>query len=66
MGREKTGYRDNLELLNVRYPDKDMLSITEIMAVTGFRSRATVRKHFGNKLAGGKLSKPHLAYWMCG
>ena len=30
MAREKEGYRDNLELLNARYPDHDMLSFDEV------------------------------------
>ena len=38
MAREKEGYRENLEILNNRFPDHDMLSIEEIMQVTGIRS----------------------------
>lgn len=66
MAREKEGYRDNLEILNVRYPDHDMLSMEEVMQVTGYTSRNTVLKYMGEKFSGKRLSKVHLARWMCG
>ena len=31
MGREKDGYRENLELLNDRFPDHDLLTMDEVM-----------------------------------
>lgn len=66
MGREKEGYRDNLEILNNRFPDHDLLSIEEIMQVTGIRSMTTVRKYFGKMMANKRLSKAALARYMCG
>ena len=66
MGREKEGYRENLEMLNNRYPDHDMLSIEELMQVTGYSSKATVRKYFGKMLVNKKISKATLARYMCG
>ena len=33
MPREKEGYRDNLELLNKRFPDRDMLTISDLCPV---------------------------------
>lgn len=66
MGREKDGYRENLELLNLRYPDHDMLTMQEVQEVTGFRSKNTVLKHLGIKFAGNRLSKVYLARFMCG
>ena len=67
MAREKEGYRDNLELLNIRYPDHDMLTMQEVMTVTGYTSRNTVLKHLGDKFGKNKkLCKTKLANWMCG
>jgi hypothetical protein len=65
MGRELQGYRENLEILNNRFPNYDMLSRQEVMDVTNIRSRTTVCKHFKFNNA-GKLSKRDLAVWMCG
>lgn len=66
MGREIDGYRENLELLNNRYPDHDMLTLEEVKEVTGFRSKDTVLKYLGAKFAGNRLSKVYLARFMCG
>ena len=66
MPREKEGYRENLELLNIRFPDHDMLSIEEVMAVTGVSSRTTFSKYFGCNLVNKRLSKVFLARYMCG
>lgn len=44
MPREKEGFRDNIALLNRRFPEKDMLNIKEVMEFTG-QSRNTVRKN---------------------
>lgn len=65
MAREKPGFRDNLELLNIRYPDHDMLSMKEVSQVTGF-SPNTVRKHLGELFVNKRLSKAALARYMCG
>ena len=64
MAREKEDYRANLEILNARFPDYDMLTIEDIMHVTGFKSRDTIRKHF--KLVNNRISKATLARYMCG
>lgn len=66
MSREKEGYRENLEILNNRYPDHDMLTIEELMQVTGYKSINTVRKYFGKILVNKRISKAALARWMCG
>lgn len=66
MAREKEGYRDNLELLNVRFPAHDMLTVQQIMEVTGFKTEKTVRKHLGKFFTPAGLSKATLARWMCG
>ena len=66
MAREKDGYRDNLEILNIRYPDHDMLTIEEVMQVTGIRTKDTVRKHLGQFYVNRRISKVYLAKYMCG
>lgn len=66
MAREKDGYRENLELLNMRFPDHDMLSVEEVRQVIGVSSVKTVRKHLGQHFSGNRISKVHLARYMCG
>lgn len=66
MGREKEGFRENLELLNTRFPDYDMLSVQDTMKVTGFKKRDTVLKHLGHFFVNGRISKAALARYMCG
>lgn len=66
MAREKEDYRANLEILNTRYPDHDMLSIEEMMQVTGYTSKTTIRKYLGNMMVGKRISKAALARFMCG
>ncbi len=64
MGREKEDFRANIEQLNIYYPDHEMLSIKEVMAVTGYRSKDTVKKHI--RFVNGRVSKAALARYMCG
>ena len=66
MAREKEGYRENLELLNTRFPDHDMLTAEEVLQVTGFECKKTVRKHLGRHFCGHRISKVHVARFMCG
>lgn len=66
MPREIDGYRENLELLNNRFPDHDMLTAEEVRQVTGFSDMRTVKKYFGNHFNGNRISKVHVARFMCG
>lgn len=66
MAREKDGYRENLELLNMRFPDHDLLSIEEVMETTGYKSKNTVLKHLGDRFVNKRISKVYLAKYMCG
>ena len=43
MPREKAAYRDNLELICTKYPDKAMLTFAEVVTFFG-RDRRWVRK----------------------
>ena len=45
MPREKISYRDNLERIHERFPDKECLTITEVQAFTGL-TYYKVRKRF--------------------
>ena len=66
MAREKEFYRENLELLNVRFPNHDMLSYEDVMKVMGWKDSRTVRKYLGQHIVNEKICKPALARYMCG
>lgn len=66
MAREKEFYRENLELLNARYPDHDMLSFDEVKTVMGWADTRTIKKYFGKYITCEKISKTALARYMCG
>jgi len=60
MPREKEGFRENLALLNERFPDRDMLRVVDVMAFTGM-SRNTVVKKIRFNAATSRVSKADLA-----
>lgn len=64
MAREKAGFRDTIELLNERFPEKDMLNIAETMEFTGM-SRNTVKKKIRFNELTGKITKSDLARQVC-
>lgn len=66
MGREKEGFRENLELLNNRFPSHDMLSMEEVMTVTGYTDRRSLKKYLGQYFANKRISKVFVARYMCG
>lgn len=66
MAGEKDGYRENLELLNIRFPKHDMLTLEDAMQVTGYTDRRTLRKHLGGHIINNRISKVFLARYMCG
>ena len=66
MAREKDGYRENLELLNNRFPEHDLLSMEQVMQVTGYSDRRTLLKHRGQYFVNKRISKVFLARYMCG
>ena len=66
MAREKDGYRENLELLNNRFPQHDLLSMEQAMQVIGCTDRRTLQKHLGKYLVNKRISKVYLARYMCG
>ncbi len=66
MAREKQDYRENIQLLNERFPQHDMLTELQAMEVTGYKTRSTLRKHLGQSFTGKRISKAAMARWMCG
>ena len=66
MAREKPDYRANLEILNARFPDHDMLTYEETMVVTGYTSVNSVKKYLGAMFVNKRISKAALARYMCG
>ena len=65
MPRELDGYRDNLEILNLRFPNYDMLTINDVSKVIG-QSRNTILRHLGHKFINHRISKVYVARYMCG
>ena len=66
MAREKEFFRDNLQRLNERFPDHDMLSFEEIKCVMGWTDTRTIKKYLGKYIANERICKPALAQYMCG
>lgn len=64
MPREKEDFRVNLEQLNRLFPERELLTIKEVMQVTGYKSVNTVKKHV--PFTNHRVSKATLARIMCG
>lgn len=63
MSREKEGFRDMMERLNERFPEKELLSLADVSRFLGV-SRDTARKYV--KLnAARKIAKTDLARQIC-
>lgn len=65
MAREKECYRDNLQRLDERFPDKEILTVSDVAAWTGL-DRRTVTRLYGDRFMGKKhkckyISKADLA-----
>lgn len=65
MPREHVDYRNNIEQLNRRYPEKEMLTRPEVMQILGVSTYAGLNR-FGLPFIHGKVSKAALARVMCG
>lgn len=66
MAREKEDYRENIEQLNRLFPEREMLTLPEVMQILGYSSRNTVKKYLGAKIVNGRISKAAIARYMCG
>lgn len=64
MPRELEDYRNNMAILNERFPDCDMLGHKDVMAIYGY-SLNSVKKHFPFDPITRKISKAKLARIMC-
>lgn len=62
MPREKIDFRPNYAALNEHFPNREMLTVRDVMAVYGC-SRASVYRNF--PIVNGKISKAKLARLMC-
>ena len=65
MGRERPDYRATLEQLNTLYPGRELLTLAEVMEVTGYKTRDSVIKHFPS-VCGGKFNKTTVARVLAG
>lgn len=63
MPREYPDYRNTIEQLNRLFPERELLTVKEVMQVTGYKSVNTVKKHF--PVNNGKINKATLARIMC-
>lgn len=64
MDWEKSLYRDSLELLNEKYPDKLMMNLEEVAAILGYKDSKTVRKRLGKHIINNRISKVVVARYM--
>ena len=58
MPKEKELFRDNLQILNERFPDKFLLTSTDVVEFTGLE-RHTIKKKF--KFDGRYITKTQFA-----
>lgn len=63
MPREYQDYRETIEQLNRQFPERELLTINDVMRVTGYRSKDTVKKHFPFKNA--RINKATFARCLC-
>lgn len=61
MAREKEGYRDNLARLDAKYPDKELLNVSEVSRYLGVHRETALKLLKGKMLPGNKISKVTLA-----
>lgn len=64
MSREKQGFRDTLERLDKAFPDRELLTITDVAQFTGVK-RETVRKWIVLNPTTRRVSKVDLARQVC-
>lgn len=65
MPREKESYRDNLERLNERYPDKELLTVTDVANFLGIcRQRAKAMLPFKEIGGAPGVTKASLARFL--
>ena len=65
MEREKPDYRATMEQLNNQFPGRELLTMAEMMAVTGYQTGDSIRKHFPS-VCGGRYNKTTVARILAG
>lgn len=65
MAREHPDYRNIIEQLNIMYPGRELLTIEEVMKITGYTSRQSVTKFYGSGFKNRRITKAALARLMC-
>lgn len=65
MARERPDYRTTMEQLNTLYPGRELLSLEDMKAVTGYQTSDSIRKHFPS-VCGGKYNKTTVARILAG
>ena len=63
MPREYPDYRNTIEQLNRLFPDRELLTIKEVMQITGYKSVNSVKKYF--PVTNGRINKATLARCLC-
>ncbi len=63
MAREHQDYRNILERLDALFPGRELLTVSEVMQFTGYKTRDSVKKHY--PFAGPRVTKSRLARMMC-
>lgn len=59
MGREKEGYRDNLERINSAVPDRECLKKADVKNITGWSYKTMHKRLTFNRF--GEITKADLA-----
>jgi hypothetical protein len=65
MAREKPDFRETLAQLNALFPERELLTMAEMMAVTGYQTGDSIRKHFPS-VCGGRYNKTTVARILAG
>jgi hypothetical protein len=65
MAREHPDYRNIIEQLNTMYPGRELLTIEEVMKITGYTSRTSVQRYYGSGFKNRRITKAALARMMC-
>lgn len=59
MPRELPDYRNPIEQLNMLFPGRELLTVPEVMQITGYKSRSSIYKFFS--VVNGRVNKATLA-----
>lgn len=65
MARERPDFRATMEQLNRLYPERELLTLEDMKAVTGYQTGDSIRKHFPS-VCGGKYNKSTVARILAG